>query len=115
LSKRPDKSHPSFQDVKDKALKIFGRENQLSSGKTFNVPNGEDVSSSLVNTDMLGYFMARTQLFMEEHGLDPEKLRFRQHLTTEMTHYATDCWDLEMLTSYGWIDCVGHADACYDL
>jgi hypothetical protein len=27
-----------------------------------------------------------------------------------------DCWDAEVLTSYGWIECVGNADrACYDL
>jgi glycyl-tRNA synthetase len=111
-----DKSHPSFPDVKDKALKLFGRENQLGSGKTFTLPIGEAVSSGLVNNETLGYFMARTQLFMEKIGLNPEKLRFRQHLTTEMAHYATDCWDLEILTSYGWIECVGHADrACYDL
>jgi glycyl-tRNA synthetase (class II) len=68
------------------------------------------------NTDTLHYFMARTQLFMEENGLDPENLRFRQHLTTEMAHYATDCWDLEILTSYGWMECVGHAyHACSGL
>ncbi|KAK6035167.1 anticodon binding domain protein, partial [Cooperia oncophora] len=27
-----------------------------------------------------------------------------------------DCWDAEILTSYGWIECVGNADrSCYDL
>lgn len=43
-------------------------------------------------------------------------MRFRQHLCTEKAHYAQDCWDAEILTSYGWVECVGHADrACYDL
>jgi len=33
-----------------------------------------------------------------------------------MAHYAKDCWDAEILMSYGWIECVGHADrAAYDL
>jgi glycyl-tRNA synthetase len=33
-----------------------------------------------------------------------------------MAHYAADCWDMEINLSYGWIECVGHADrACYDL
>lgn len=33
-----------------------------------------------------------------------------------MAHYACDCWDAELLTSYGWIECVGIADrSCYDL
>jgi glycyl-tRNA synthetase len=34
----------------------------------------------------------------------------------EMAHYACDCWDAELLTSYGWVECVGCADrSAYDL
>jgi glycyl-tRNA synthetase len=37
-------------------------------------------------------------------------------LAKEMAHYANDCWDAEILTTHGWIECVGIADrACYDL
>lgn len=33
-----------------------------------------------------------------------------------MAHYACDCWDAEIETSYGWIEVVGHANrTCYDL
>lgn len=33
-----------------------------------------------------------------------------------MAHYACDCWDAEVETSYGWIEVVGHADrSCFDL
>ncbi len=33
-----------------------------------------------------------------------------------MAHYASDCWDAEIHTSYGWIECVGCADrSAYDL
>lgn len=33
-----------------------------------------------------------------------------------MAHYAKDCWDAEILTSYGWKECVGIADrSCFDL
>lgn len=43
-------------------------------------------------------------------------MRFRQHLRTEMAHYAQDCWDCELLTSYGFVECVGIADrSAYDL
>lgn len=42
--------------------------------------------------------------------MDPERMRFRQHLSTEMAHYAADCWDMEINVSYGWTECVGHAD-----
>jgi len=27
-----------------------------------------------------------------------------------MAHYASDCWDAEIETSYGWIEIAGHAD-----
>jgi len=96
---------------------LFGRDDQLTTGKTLKLPVGDAVHKiKLINNETLGYFMARTQLYMEKIGINPLKLRFRQHLTTEMAHYACDCWDLEILTSYGWIECVGIADrACYDL
>ena len=43
-------------------------------------------------------------------------MRFRQHLPTEMAHYACDCWDMEIETSYGWIEVAGHADrSAFDL
>ncbi len=37
-------------------------------------------------------------------------------MANEMAHYATDCWDFEIKSSYGWIECVGCADrSAYDL
>ena len=37
-------------------------------------------------------------------------------MKNEMAHYAKDCWDAEVETSYGWIEIAGHADrSCYDL
>eukprot|EP00461_Guttulinopsis_vulgaris_P000713 UN00713 len=55
-------------------------------------------------------------MFLTDIGIIPEKLRFRQHRRNEMAHYATDCWDAEIHTTYGWIECVGHADrSAYDL
>ena len=111
-----DKSHPSFGSVASKELVLFGRDDQLGSGKTKTMVVKEAVATGLINNETLAYFMARTQLYMEKIGMDPARLRFRQHLATEMAHYAADCWDLEIQSSYGWIECVGHADrACYDL
>jgi len=111
-----DKTHPSFHTVQHMELVMFGQEDQLGSGKTKLMTIGEAVGTGLVNNETLAYFMARTQLFLEKIGMDKNRLRFRQHLKTEMAHYAQDCWDLEIKCSYGWIECVGHADrACYDL
>lgn len=33
-----------------------------------------------------------------------------------MAHYACDCWDAEIETASGWVECVGCADrSAYDL
>jgi glycyl-tRNA synthetase len=70
---------------------------------------GEAVSSGLINNQTLAYFLCRTYLFLTAVGIRPEGIRFRQHRSKEMAHYASDCWDAEIETSYGWVECVGHA------
>ncbi|KAI3818954.1 hypothetical protein L1987_12776 [Smallanthus sonchifolius] len=73
-------------------------------------------NEGIVNNQTLAYFIGRVYLFLTRLGIDEERLRFRQHLPNEMAHYAADCWDAEIESSYGWIECVGIADrSAYDL
>ena len=44
--------------------------------------------------------MGRIHMFLVKVGVDPNRLRFRQHMSNEMAHYARDCWDAELKTSY---------------
>ena len=111
------KKHPRFDEVKDIELVLLNRKVQLE-GRTEakQMPIGEAVSSGLVDSETLGYFMARIHTFLIRLGIDKKKMRFRQHMANEMAHYAADCWDAELLTSYGWIECVGCADrSAFDL
>jgi glycyl-tRNA synthetase len=114
---KPDqKDHPKFADVAAVSLPLFAAANQLGDGKITSCTIGEAVASGLVDNETLGYFMARTYLFLVKVGVQADCIRFRQHLPTEMAHYASDCWDAEILMSSGWVECVGHADrACFDL
>jgi glycyl-tRNA synthetase len=111
------KKHPRFEEVKETKLTLLNRDTQLSgSTKVEEKSIGEAVSTKLVDNETLGYFLVRIQEFLMKIGVDKSKLRFRQHMANEMAHYATDCWDAELLTSYGWIECVGCADrSAYDL
>lgn len=111
------KQHPRFEEVKHIKLTLLNRNTQLA-GKTDveSVAIGDAVASGLVDNETLGYFLARIQLFLQKIGVDQRKVRFRQHMANEMAHYAADCWDAELFTSYGWIECVGCADrSAYDL
>ncbi|KAF2404481.1 glycyl-tRNA synthetase [Trichodelitschia bisporula] len=111
------KKHPRFAEVADVELELLDRDVQLS-GKTTTtrMKIGDAVAQGIVDNETLGYFLARIQAFLKFIGVDQTKVRFRQHMANEMAHYAADCWDAELLTSYGWIECVGCADrSAYDL
>ena len=76
----------------------------------------EAVAKGIIRHPTVGFFMIKTFELMSELGINTELIRFRQHEGNEMAHYATDCWDLEIHGSYGWIECVGIAyRGCYDL
>ena len=77
---------------------------------------GDAVGMKMIANETLGYFIARTFLFLVRAGCKPAHIRFRQHLPDEMAHYAADCWDAEIEMSLGWVECVGIADrSAYDL
>ncbi|KAI9906925.1 hypothetical protein PsorP6_004193 [Peronosclerospora sorghi] len=92
------------------------RTNQLTHGKAVQITCSDAVEQGIVANESLTYYLVRTYKFCEAIGIDLERLCFRQHLKTEMAHYAADCWYLEIKLSSGWVECAGHADrSCYDL
>lgn len=111
------KDHPRFSEVENVELQILPKEVQVE-GKTdlTTITVGEAVKKGIIDNQTLGYFVARINLFLQKIGINKDRLRFRQHMSNEMAHYASDCWDAEIHTSYGWIECVGCADrSAYDL
>jgi len=77
---------------------------------------GDLFKAGLVKSQTLAYYMVRAHLFLTACGINAAGIRFRQHRAKEMAHYAKDCWDAEVETSYGWIEVGGHADrAAFDL
>lgn len=111
-----DKSHAKFSRVADTLMTLYSACNQMNGEPARQVKIGEAVAAGTVANETLAYFMVRIQQFLVLVGVDPTRLRFRQHMGNEMAHYACDCWDAELLTSYGWVECVGCADrSAYDL
>lgn len=112
-----DKSHPRFSQVADVKMRFLRKEIQ-SAGKNDIIETtiGEAVKTGMVANETLGYFIARIYLFLIKIGIEPSRLRFRQHMEKEMAHYACDCWDAEIHVSSGWVECVGCADrSAFDL
>ncbi|TMW57244.1 hypothetical protein Poli38472_003169 [Pythium oligandrum] len=111
-----DMRHPKFNLVAALELSLLTKTNQLTDGKTVKMTCADAVAKGIISNESLAYYLARTYLFCEKIGVDLKRLRFRQHLDTEKSHYATDCWDLEIKLTSGWVECAGHADrSAYDL
>ena len=74
------------------------------------------LDTGIVRHPTVALFLERTYDFLIKIGIDGGKIRFRQHAGSEMAHYASDCWDCEILGEYGWVECVGIANrTCHDL
>lgn len=113
----PDcKKHPKYNSIKSMQLNLYSASSQMNGESAKYTNLDEAVKSNVIANEVLAYFLARINSFMLKIGVDPNKIRFRQHMSNEMAHYASDCWDCELLTSTGWLECVGCADrSCYDL
>jgi glycyl-tRNA synthetase len=106
-----DKTHPSFDLVKERQLHLFDNE------KEWNISVADAVKKRVINNQALAYYVCLTQEFLLSAGVDPKKFRFRKHAANELAHYATECWDAELFSErFGWVECVGIADrSAYDL
>lgn len=101
-----EKSHHRFKEVENLKVRLLPKGIQQS-GHTLLTETtiGSAVGTGMVDNQTLGYFLARIWLFLEKIGCDMKRVRFRQHMHNEMAHYASDCWDAELHTSYVTIPC----------
>lgn len=119
-----DKKHPGFSTIRDTILRCYPASHQRVAHPAHENDSGiieltakDVVDQGIVVHEFLAYHMALTHIFLIRAGIDPARLRFRQHQPDEMAHYAVDCWDAEVLTDrFGWVEVVGIADRTdYDL
>src|SRR5665648_47338 len=113
-----EKGHSNFGAVADDVLVLLPAKSQESGdGSVVKMTARQAVDDGLIAHEFLAYQVALTQRFLLRVGIDAARLRFRQHQSTEMAHYAIDCWDAEIQTGrFGWVETVGIADRTdYDL
>ncbi len=107
-----DKTHPEFKRYSAEKLILVPQ-----GGEEKTLTAGDAVKLGIVAHELLCYHLVLVKRFLVTLGLPESALRFRQHIRTEMAHYAADCWDAEAKTDrFGWIEVVGIADrTSYDL
>lgn len=104
---------PPFDEYRDMAVTLIPN---TDTDKVLVTSLGEAVESGMICSEVLAHYMGVTKRFALDIGIPEEHMRFREHLSSEMAHYARDCWDLEVELSGGWIEMVGIADrSAFDL
>jgi glycyl-tRNA synthetase len=113
-----DETHPYFNQVDYLILPLLVQQVQLENKEDpIRINLNDAVKSGVLVNEILAYFLGKIYLFATTLGIPDDKIRFRQHLPNELSHYARQCWDLEILLVNGqWIECVGCAHrGDYDL
>lgn len=106
-----NKKHPKFSVVAGDKLRLFSSQNQINNSETEVLSAAEAVDKGVVSSEVLTYQLCLAARFLKDLGIPTNAMRFRQHLPTEMAHYAIDCWDVEIQTDrFGWIEIIGIAD-----
>ena len=83
----------------------------MDEGEPIEITVKDALNKGTVSSEVLIYQLYLARKFLKELGIPDEVIRFRQHLPTEMAHYAIDCWDVEVKTErYGWVEIIGIAD-----
>ena len=105
------KNHPKFSNFAEDTLKLFSAENQMNKSGSKKTNAGKAVKDGTISSEILTYQLCLAARFLNDIGIPSDVIRFRQHLPTEMAHYAIDCWDVEVETDrFGWIEIIGIAD-----
>ncbi len=108
-----ERTFPPFSTHRDRSVPLVRASDP---DRTVEMPLGSAVKDGTICSEVLAHFMGVTHRFVISIGIPGAAIRFRQHGKEEMAHYARDCWDLEVLTSSGWVEMVGIADrSAYDL
>ena len=112
-----DKTHLNFSKIANEELILSSQATQANNEEPIKVTAKEALEKGIVANEVLIYQIYLAKKFLNELGIPDEVLRFRQHLSNEMAHYAIDCWDVEVLTDkYAWVEIIGIADrGDYDL
>ncbi len=91
-------------------MNILSAEMQMKGEKQRKMSLREALDKGIITTRWHGYWLALMYKWFVDLGVNPEKLRARQHLPEEKSHYALDTWDIEYHFPFGWKEIHGIAN-----
>jgi len=109
---------PYVNEIEDFGLNVYSEEMQKSNENNHHkkMKIKEVLEKGLIKLPWHAYWLAKEVKWFTDLGIDINNFRIRQHLSEELSHYATDTWDIEYKFPFGWKELEGIADrGTYDL
>ncbi|MAG08417.1 glycine--tRNA ligase [Candidatus Woesearchaeota archaeon] len=103
-------SCPYLKEVLDYELLVYSSDMQKKKSKPKLMKVKAALDKKIIKTKWHAYWLAAEHRWFVELGADSAKLRVRQHLQEEKSHYALDTWDLEYEFPFGWKELQGIAN-----
>jgi len=101
-----------YEEVADKKLNFL----LLKASNVQTLTAKEAMDKDVVQNRLVAYYLVLLAEFYEKLGISPEDIRFRELPAEEKPFYAESAWDLEIGTSFGWLETVAnHYRTDYDL
>ncbi len=106
-----------FSEVENIEVKIWTKEEQKGELEPKERTIGEAFNEGIFSNMWHAYWAGKAVEWLISIGIKPEHLRLREHLETELAHYAKQTFDIEYYFPYlGWKEIVGIANRTdYDL
>ncbi|MDJ1432808.1 glycine--tRNA ligase [Halostagnicola sp. A-GB9-2] len=113
----PEEDEPDLSAVEDVGVRLYPvTEQNAEDGNEIETTIGDAVAKGVITDPWVAYFLGIAQEWYDSIGVDMDRFRFRQHLSGERAHYASDCWDAESEIDRNWIEIAGFAHrGDYDL
>ncbi len=109
---------PYFEEVKDLKVNLLTAEDQEKGRQEAReITLGEALEKGFITTAWHAYWIGESLRWLWSLGLDPRHLRVREHVKSELAHYAVQTFDIEYYFPFmGWKEIVGISNRSdYDL
>ena len=102
---------PAFESVKGQSASFYTQEMQENKSNMKQMTFENAVSNKVIGTVWHAYWLAECLSWLYSLGIRKEKLRLRQHVKTELSHYSSETWDIEYdYPDSGWKELQGIAN-----
>ena len=101
---------PDFELVADVEANVLTAKEQEKKHKTAIMKMGDVLKKKLIKSKWHAYWIGRRYKWFLDLGINPDKLRLREHVDTELSHYSSATWDIEYNYDFGWKELEGIAD-----